>query len=67
MIGGPDEEGGVFVRGIGSKEIGGDGNVVVRGKGRDRDGEVEVGRGEVVIARWTDVREHVEKGEMELV
>ena len=67
MIGGPDEEGGVFVRGLGSKDIGGEGSVIVRGRGRDGDGEVEVGRGEVVVARWADVKEHVEKGEMELV
>jgi len=67
MIGGPDEEGGVFVRGLGSREIGGEGGVIVRGRGRDVDGEVEVGRGEVVVARWSDVRELVEKGEMELV
>ncbi|TVY45075.1 DNA replication complex GINS protein [Lachnellula subtilissima] len=66
MIGGPDEDGGVFVRSLGSREIGGDG-VVVRGRGRDGDGEVEVARGEVVVARWADVKEAVEKGEMELV
>jgi len=40
---------------------------VVRGRGRDGDAEVEVGRGEVVVARWADVRGHVERGEMELV
>jgi GINS complex subunit 4 len=67
MIGGPDEEGGVFVRGLGSREIGGEGVVIVRGRGRDGDGEVEVGRGEIVVTRWSDVRELVEKGEMELV
>lgn len=66
MIGGPDEEGGVFVRGLGSRD-GGEGSVVVRGRGRDGDGEIDVQRGEVVVARWSDVREHVEKGEMELV
>jgi GINS complex subunit 4 len=66
MIGGPDEDGGVFVRGLGSRD-GGDGAVVVRGRGRDGDGEIEVARGEVVIARWADVKGHVENGEMELV
>jgi GINS complex subunit 4 len=63
MVGGPDAEGAVFVRGLGR----GDGGVVVLGKGRDADGEVEVQRGEVVVARWEDVRELVEEGEMELV
>ena len=67
MIGGPDEDGAVFVRGLGSKEVGGDGSLIVRGRGRDEDSEAEVGRGQVIIARWTDVREHVEKGEIELV
>jgi GINS complex subunit 4 len=66
MIGGPDEEGGVFVRGLGSTETG-EGGVIVRGRGRDGDGEIEVERGEVVVARWADVRELVERGEMELV
>ena len=64
MIGGPDEDAGVFVRGLGS---GGEGSVAVLGRGRDADGHIDVERGEVVVARWSDVREHVEKGEMELV
>jgi len=67
MISGPDEDAGVFVRGLGSRDVGGEGTVVVRGRGRDGDGEVEVERGEVVVARWSDVRDLVEKGEMELV
>ncbi|KUJ18630.1 GINS complex, Sld5 component [Mollisia scopiformis] len=67
MIGGPDEEAGVFVRGLGSREVGGEGSVAVRGRGRDGDGEIDVQRGEVVIARWSDVRDLVSKGEMELV
>ncbi|EKD20664.1 uncharacterized protein L3040_006387 [Drepanopeziza brunnea f. sp. 'multigermtubi'] len=67
MIGGPDVDEGVFVRGLGSRDVGGDGTVAVHGKGRDGDGEVEVERGEVVIARWSDVKDLVEKGEMELV
>jgi GINS complex subunit 4 len=66
MIGGPDEEGAVFVRGLGARG-GGDEGVVVHGRSTDADGEVEVARGEVVVARWADVREHVERGEMELV
>jgi len=67
MIGGPDEEEGVFVRGLGSRDIGGEGAVAVRGRGRDGDGEIDVQRGEVVVARWSDVRGLVDKGEMELV
>ena len=67
MISGPDEDAGVFVRGLGSRAVGGEGTVIVRGRGRDGDGEVEVERGEVVVARWSDVRDLVEKGEMELV
>jgi len=60
MVGGPDEDSGVFVRGIVEE-------VVVLGRGREEDGEVEVGKGEIVVARWSDVKEHVERGEMELV
>ena len=41
--------------------------MVVFGRGRDVDGEVKVQRGEVVVARWADVRELVDKGELELV
>lgn len=68
MIDGPDAEGAVFVRGLGSRENDdGEEGVVVRGHGMTGDGEIDVGRGEVVVARWLDVREHVEKGEMELV
>jgi GINS complex subunit 4 len=67
MIGGPDEDAGVFVRGLGSSEVRGEGSVAVLGRGRDADGHIDVERGEVVVARWSDVREHVEKGEMELV
>lgn len=65
MIIGPDGEGGVFVRGLGGKN--GEGEVVVRGRGRDGDGEIRVLRGEVVVARWSDVKGLVERGEMELV
>jgi len=66
MIGGPDSESAVFARGLG-KGPGDDGSVFIRGRGRDRDDDSEVGRGEVVVARWADLREHVENGEMELV
>ena len=66
MIDGPDEQAAVFVRAVrgGDNE---DGSVTVKGRGRDGDGEVQVERGEVVVARWSDVRSHVQKGEMELV
>jgi len=67
MIGGPDEETGVFVRAVGSRVGGQDGSVLVSVRGRDDDGEAEVERGEVVVVRWADVKEQVEKGELELV
>ncbi|KAH7400378.1 hypothetical protein BKA64DRAFT_480945 [Cadophora sp. MPI-SDFR-AT-0126] len=67
MIGGPDDEEGVFVRGLGTRDGSGESAVTVHGRGRDGDGEVDVERGEVVIARWSDVKDLVEKGEMELV
>ncbi|KAH8602722.1 hypothetical protein B0O99DRAFT_7483 [Bisporella sp. PMI_857] len=66
MIGGPDEDSAVFARGLGGGD-GEDGGAIVLGRGRDQDQEVEVARGEVVVARWSDVREHLEKGEIELV
>ncbi|RFU28925.1 hypothetical protein B7463_g7405, partial [Scytalidium lignicola] len=56
MVTGPDEESGVFVRGVAE-------NLLVSARGRDADGEVEVRRGEVVIARWADVRPYVERDE----
>lgn len=64
MVDGPDPDGGVFVRGLGGL---GEDSVLVLGRGRDGDMEIEVRRGEVVVARWSDVREHVERGELELV
>jgi GINS complex subunit 4 len=66
MISGPDEEGGVLVRGLGSRDFPGDA-VPVQAGGRDADVQVDVERGEVVVARWSDVKEFVEKAEMELV
>ncbi|KAG0650760.1 DNA replication complex GINS SLD5 [Hyphodiscus hymeniophilus] len=66
MIGGPDDDSGVFARALGSKD-GGAAPVIITGRGRDGDGEIEVARGEVVVARWADVKDHVENGEMELV
>jgi GINS complex subunit 4 len=67
MIEGPDVDSGVFVRGLGSKDIPGEGSIIVRGRGRDGDGDQEVERGEVTVARWSDVKEFVERGELELV
>ncbi|KAF4633400.1 hypothetical protein G7Y89_g4719 [Cudoniella acicularis] len=66
MIGGPDEQGGVFVRGLGARDGSGEGTVVVRSHGRDKDLEIGVKRREVVVARWADVREQVEDGEWSL-
>ena len=66
MISGPDEDGGVLVRSLGSKEFAGEA-VAVQGRGRDADFQVEVERGEVVVARWSDVKDFVDRGEMELV
>lgn len=71
MVEGPDLEGAVFGRGL----VGGDGDgedeegegARVRVRGRDGDGVASVGRGEVVVARWADIRGAVERGEMELV
>lgn len=70
MVSVPDEESGVFVRGVGGKgeSMGSErGSTIVAVRGREEDGEVEVKRGSVVVARWANVREHVEKGELELV
>lgn len=69
MISGPDEDTAVFARGTGSyEELSGDGgSVSVLGRGRDGDDVKDVGRGEVVIARWSDIKGYVEKGELELV
>ncbi|KAF5874537.1 putative dna replication complex gins protein sld5 protein [Botrytis fragariae] len=69
MISGPDEDTAVFARGTGSYEefTGDGGSISVLGRGRDGDDVKDVGRGEVVIARWSDIKEHVERGEMELV
>ncbi|POS87343.1 hypothetical protein EPUL_003357 [Erysiphe pulchra] len=65
MIEAPDEEASIFARGLGSRD-GGD-TVHVTGRGRNENGEIGIARGEVVVAKWSDVREFVKKGEMELV
>ena len=70
MITSPDVEAGVLVRGVGGK---GENEGVERGStrvqltGRDEDGEADIKRGSVVVVRWSDVRRHVESGELELV
>lgn len=65
MIESPDEEASIFVRGLGSRD-GGD-TVHVSGRGRNEDGEIGITRGEVVVAKWSDVRQFVKTGELELV
>lgn len=68
MIEGPDEEGAVFVRGLGARDADERGEgVIVKGRGRDADAEWEVKRGEVIVARWADVKGLVGSGELELV
>jgi len=66
MIGGPDEDTAVCARGLGSKD-GDDTPLVFMERGRDRDTQIEVSRGEIVVGRWADVRGHLKNGLMELV
>ncbi|RKF79505.1 DNA replication complex GINS protein SLD5 [Golovinomyces cichoracearum] len=65
MVEVPDQEVSVFVRGLGS--CNGDDIVQVKGKGKNGHGEIAVARGEVVVTKWSDVREFLKTGEMELV
>ncbi|TQS39238.1 hypothetical protein Golomagni_00240 [Golovinomyces magnicellulatus] len=65
MVEVPDQEVSVFVRGLGSRN--GDDAVQVKGKGKNGHGEIAVARGEVVVTKWSDVREFLKTGEMELV
>lgn len=71
MVEGPDVEGAVFARGLGPRDGAegedGEGGARFRVRGRDGDGVANVERGEVVVARWADVRDSVAKGELELV
>lgn len=71
MVEGPDLEGAVFGRGLvggeGDEEDGEGEGTRIRVRGRDGDGVASVGRGEVIVARWADVRGAVERGDMELV
>lgn len=66
MVEGPDEEASVFARGLGSRKRGSE-VVHVRATGKTNDGEIEVARGEIILAKWSDVRELIENEEMELV
>lgn len=59
MIDGPDLDTAVFVRVLK--------DVIVEGKGRDADDQMDAKVGEVVVARWSDVKPLVEKGDAELV
>jgi GINS complex subunit 4 len=73
MVEGPDIEGAVFGRGLGPRDgvdeddEDHEGNISFRVRGRDADGVANVARGEVVVSRWADVKDAVERGEMELV
>jgi GINS complex subunit 4 len=59
MIDGPDLETAVFARALK--------DVMVEGKGRDADDQMNAKVGEVVVARWSDVKALVERGDLELV
>jgi GINS complex subunit 4 len=59
MVERPDEETAVWVR---MRR-----DAVVEGRGRDGDDVYEAVRGEVLVVRWSDVREGVGAGVMELV
>lgn len=59
MIDAPDLDTAVFIRIL--KDC------VVEGRGRDDDDRVEAERGEIVVARWADVKGLVERGEAELI
>jgi GINS complex subunit 4 len=59
MIDGPDLETAVFVRALK--------DVMLEGKGRDADDQMDAKAGEVVVARWSDVKPLVERGDVELV
>lgn len=60
MVDGPDLETAVFVRVLRD-------GVAVEGKGRDEDDRMVTGRGEIVVARWSDVKTLVDRGDGELV
>jgi GINS complex subunit 4 len=59
MIDTPDLDTAVFIRVL--KDC------IVEGRGRDRDDQMDARAGEVVVARWADVKSLVERGDAELV
>ncbi len=59
MVDSPDLETAVFVRTLR--------DCVVEGRGRDSDSQMDAKAGEVVVARWADVKPLVESGDAELV
>lgn len=59
MVDTPDLETAVFIRALR--------NVTVNARGRDVDDSMDAQAGEVVVARWSDVKTLVERGDAELV
>jgi GINS complex subunit 4 len=59
MVDGPDLETAVFIRVLRDTSI--------VGSGRDKDDHFDAVAGEVVVVRWSDVRDLVERGDAELV
>jgi GINS complex subunit 4 len=59
MVDSPDLETAVFIRVLR--------DTLVLGRGRDVDDQMEAVAGEVVVARWADVKPLVESGDAELV
>lgn len=59
MVDGPDLDTAVFVRMLR--------DTLVEGRGRDADDQMDARAGEILVIRWADVKELVEKGDAELV
>lgn len=59
MIDSPDVDTAVFIRVLR--------NCLVEGRGRDADDEMDARAGEVLVARWSDVKKLVVRGDAELV
>lgn len=60
MVDKPDADTAVFVRILKR-------GVVVEGRGRNEDGRMDAERGDVVVARWGDMKELIGNGEVELI